>query len=762
MHLQVSPGLMSGLLLLLCAGCGGGGGGGGSDNPPPRNAAPVARDDSYAIAQNSGTTALDVLADNGQGADSDPDGDPLTVVAAGPSDQGGSVQVGSAGRSVDYAPVTGFVGTERFSYTISDGNGGEASATVTVTVVSAPPDARDDAFSVPQNSSGNVFDVLADNGAGVDSDPEGDPLTIVAVGSPDQGGTATPGADGQNIEYAPATGFAGTETFAYTISDGKGGEASATVIVTVVSAPPDARDDAFTVDQNSSGNVLDVLADNGNGPDSDPEGDPLTVVAVGQPNRGGTAIPSADGQTIEYAPTTGFAGTETFSYTVSDGNGGEAAATVTVTVVSQPPDARNDEFFAARNSAPLTLDVLADNGDGPDSDPDGDSLQVIAVTAPDRGGSAQPSGDGSGVVYTPAAEFVGEESFTYTISDGNDQSDTALVIVTVKDPLCEPEVTLTAPQTNHFQVETSLAVTADACFDPDLLPGSGVRAELDGGMAAGGMESTDYEAPYEVTFDDVEKAEHTVRVVLVDADGVAVPGDATEDEATSVGIGELYVAIGDSITLGTGDDIDTDDTSADGRSASRGYPPVLADLLAADKGYPIVVENEGVGGDTSADGLAILPGILDSHPAASRFLVKFGMNDAGAALSVPSGEGLSPGDPGYPGTYKDNMQQMIDLINGAGKEVVLIKVNIALAPRAGSPPGNYYPDPNTGARSVRIQGYNRVLDELKAIPGNDITIEIPDLYAWSAANYEDQYDDAIHPNGLGYQSVADEIFQVIP
>jgi len=69
---------------------------------------------------------------------------------------------------------------------------------------------------------------------------------------------------------------------------------------------------------------------------------------------------------------------------------------------------------------------------------------------------------------------------------------------------------------------------------------------------------------------------------------------------------------------------------------------------------------------------------------------------------------------------------------------------------------------DTGARRVRIQAYNRVLDELQAIPGNDATLDIPDLYAWPETDYDKKYDDGIHPNGLGYQSVADESFRMIP
>ncbi len=229
-------------------------------------------------------------------------------------------------------------------------------------------------------------------------------------------------------------------------------------------------------------------------------------------------------------------------------------------------------------------------------------------------------------------------------------------------------------------------------------------------------------------------------------------------------IDHIFVAIGDSITVGTGDDDPSDDTSQDGRNTGGGYEPVLNDLLTAfENGIPHNIINAGVGGTTSADGLASIATTLAQYPEAQRYLVMYGTNDARPWLPVPSGLGLHPGDPGYPGTYKDNMQQIINAINNAGKEACLAKPPIALGDSTGTLP---YPDPDTGARSVLIKKYNQVIDEFVSDPLNNITVTPPDFYnyfkgvdpATGNPRYEDQYYDNIHPNGLGYRSMADRWF----
>ena len=95
-------------------------------------------------------------------------------------------------------------------------------------------------------------------------------------------------------------------------------------------ADPDAVDDTATVEVNSGASILDVLNN-----DSDPDLDPLTITAVTQGSNGG--VVSTDGATVSYSPAPDFLGTDTFTYTVDDGQGGTDTATVTVTVVDTTP-----------------------------------------------------------------------------------------------------------------------------------------------------------------------------------------------------------------------------------------------------------------------------------------------------------------------------------------------------------------------------------------------------------------------------------------
>ena len=185
------------------------------------------------------------------------------------------------------------------------------------------PVAADDAVTVGFESSANIIDVLAN-----DSDPENDALTITGVSAP-ANGSASIAAGG--ISYTPAAGFTGTDSFSYTISDGNGGTASATVTVTVETAG-DSNQAPIAV--NDDDNVLkgfetdiDVLAN-----DSDPDGDALTVIAVEHTGPGIAEVTINADNTVHYRSIHGYTGFDTFEYTVSDGKGGTAKATVSVQV----------------------------------------------------------------------------------------------------------------------------------------------------------------------------------------------------------------------------------------------------------------------------------------------------------------------------------------------------------------------------------------------------------------------------------------------
>ena len=179
-----------------------------------------------------------------------------------------------------------------------------------------PPVAVNDAFTVTGNSSANALDVLAN-----DSDPDGDALTIVSVGVAAHGTAAI---TGNKIAYTPAAGYVGTDSFVYTIVDPKGLTSSATVAITItgINHPPVAQPDNAVARFNTPV-TIPVLAN-----DSDPDGDPLTIVSFTAPVHG--TVARGPDNTLIYTAFQNFIGMDAFQYTISDGRGGTASTTVTV------------------------------------------------------------------------------------------------------------------------------------------------------------------------------------------------------------------------------------------------------------------------------------------------------------------------------------------------------------------------------------------------------------------------------------------------
>jgi outer membrane protein OmpA-like peptidoglycan-associated protein len=271
------------------------------------NRAPVAQNDAFAVNQDT-ATQLDVTAN-----DSDPDGNPLKITTiTTPAHGNASI----SGGKVSYTPVTGFVGVDTFTYTITDDKGATSSAVATVTVKSTnrAPVAQSDTFSLNQDTSA-LFDVLAN-----DSDPDGNPLILTSVSAPAHGSASV---SAGKVSYRPLPGYVGVDSFTYTIADDKGATSSAQASVTVKSTnrPPVARDDSLYV--TAFGAVtLNVLAN-----DFDPDGDTLSIVSFTQPSTG-TITKDSNGYLV-FTGLGSFLQTR-FSYTISDGKGGTATASVTL------------------------------------------------------------------------------------------------------------------------------------------------------------------------------------------------------------------------------------------------------------------------------------------------------------------------------------------------------------------------------------------------------------------------------------------------
>lgn len=381
-------------------------------------------DHSFAIANNdlfavrSGTTAniLPVLANDSSLSQT---GLTLSVTAVTPTSGLGTVSISAQNDAVLYTPAENFVGTETFTYTIADGLGGSDTAQVTVTTTGSVPKANADSFTVAQGSTANL-DVLANDAI---LPPTGAALTITGVGSPNNGGNVSLNGTGPNnlISYTPNPSNACpfTETFSYQIS-GANVQATGIVTVTVINRTNTLpqNDDSFVVLAGGGNNVLDVLANDTILPGANTN---LTIVGIQTNGVIGTVSLNTARTRIVYRPPTGVINHQEplIVYTVSDGVGGTASANVSIEVRPSGFFAEDDVFSVMKNSATNSLAVMINDVILPSS---GQTLYVtglgIGTNAPNHNGVVSIDGAGKALVYTPAANFVGEETFTYEIADG--------------------------------------------------------------------------------------------------------------------------------------------------------------------------------------------------------------------------------------------------------------------------------------------------------------------------------------------------------
>jgi hypothetical protein len=333
-----------------------------------------------------------------------------------------------------YTPAAGFTGEETFTYTIDDGSGQTATAKVTVVVnaLNAPPTAVDDSFTFDEDPGAKTLSVLVN-----DTDADGDTLTISAIGATDKGGTLAIAQDMKSLTYTPAANFNGIETFTYTIDDGKGGTDTAQVMINLaaINDPPPVANDEFKIEEDSGKQTFDVLKNDLELPNPD-GAEPFIISAVDNTNASGKIELSEDKRTLFYTPAANFSGTDTFTYTVNDGVNATATATVTVTVdpVNDDPVGVDDKFTVERSSRDNKFDVLAN-----DTDVDvGDKAALIITGFADvsNGGEITIAADKKSLTYTPAAGFVGDETFTYSIEDPAGGADEEVTVtVTVRPPV---------------------------------------------------------------------------------------------------------------------------------------------------------------------------------------------------------------------------------------------------------------------------------------------------------------------------------------
>ncbi|MHB8899982.1 MAG: Ig-like domain-containing protein, partial [Thermoguttaceae bacterium] len=227
-----------------------------------------------------------------------------------------------------------------------------------------------------------------------------------------------------SFTYTPTANYNGSDTFTYKANDGKADSAAATVTITVtaVGDVPTAVADSYSV--NVDGTLTTTTTNGVLANDTSPDGGTMTATVVTQPSHG-TLTLNTNG-TFSYKPTSGYRGSDTFTYKAAVGTAASTAATVTIKV-NGSPTAVNNTYTVGEDAV---LNVAATNGVlANDTDPDGDTLTAAVVTQPSHG-TLTLNANGS-FTYTPAANYQGTDTFTYKATDGKADSAAATVTITV-------------------------------------------------------------------------------------------------------------------------------------------------------------------------------------------------------------------------------------------------------------------------------------------------------------------------------------------
>jgi YD repeat-containing protein len=260
-----------------------------------------------------------------------------------------------------------------------------------------------------------------------DFDADYDPLTISNKTNGAHGTVAVNGG-GTSLTYTPAANYRGTDLFTYTIADGAGHFDTANVNVSVINRPPIANPDAITSVQRAPV-TFDPRVN-----DTDPDGDPITITGKTDGLHGTVAVNA--GTSLTYTPASTYTGPDSFTYTISDGQGNSATGAVTVTVTfDNPPIAGNntqhiiDTYFGTPITPTGDFDLSADI-----SDPDpGDTVTITSLTTPTHGAAAI-SGAHT-VHYNYGTALSGAQNitvtFNYTVTDSHGLTDTGQVTVKI-------------------------------------------------------------------------------------------------------------------------------------------------------------------------------------------------------------------------------------------------------------------------------------------------------------------------------------------
>jgi large repetitive protein len=294
-----------------------------------------------------------------------------------------------------------------------DAAGNRTQEVISATTVNRAPVAVADAVTINEDATSATFNPRTN-----DTDADGHSLTLYSVKGGDLGTSALSGS-GTTVTYTTSSKRNGTDKLFYVITDGNGMDATGEVNITLANLPPVVVTDAISTQRN----VATTFDPRSN--DSDPGNDAFTVTAKSTPSHGTVTI-GTGGVSLTYTPTASYYGTDSFTYTVTDVDGGATTGTVNATIYygTATPVANNDNSGVmggqTRTFDPRLNDTDADSGD------------TRTITAKTNGAHGTVTiNSGTSVSYAAATGWTGNDTFTYTIADLDNRTATGTVTMSV-------------------------------------------------------------------------------------------------------------------------------------------------------------------------------------------------------------------------------------------------------------------------------------------------------------------------------------------
>lgn len=397
----------------------------------------VAKSDTYTTSEDTQLDGSSVLANDNYNTING-----LSVVLVGDVTHG-TLTLNADG-TFTYVPNANFNGTDSFTYKVFDGTYYSNTVTVTINVASAndAPVAIDDSYTTNEDTT---LSIAASGVLSNDTDLENNALSAIKASDPSHG-TVTLNTNG-SFTYIPDSNYFGSDSFTYMASDGLDSD-TATVTITInnVNDAPVATVDTYTTNEDTT---LNVAASGVLSNDESIDLDALSAILVSGVSHG-TLTLNSDGS-FSYKPDDNYNGSDSFTYKANDGTDSNVV-TVNITIgsINDAPVAIDDAYSTDEDT---TLTINASGVLSNDTDVENSTLSSVLVSGVSHG-SLTLNGDGS-LSYTPEANYVGEDSFTYKANDGLN-SNVATVTITI-NPINDAPVA--TPQELSTEEDTSMDIT---------------------------------------------------------------------------------------------------------------------------------------------------------------------------------------------------------------------------------------------------------------------------------------------------------------